>query len=264
MARKTLLTEAEVRQFMKLANLGPLGDAKINEMYGDTEEITEDEELEEKRGRGRGKKDNDKLEEDEDLDEGRGGSQQAKPPARVQPPMDRDEDEQEHGAKKKHMKEEEELEEMGMGAYDRDEDEMGAEVEMDADMDMDMDDAEMDADMDMGSMDDGEREELMADVVRAVAQALGIEDQVSVEAGEDDGMEGGDVDAMPEPAMDAPDMEMGDDDPMMEEDELDEANDEELVAEVARRVAQRLQAQNRKDQVIDALAERIMNRLTQK
>lgn len=262
MARKTLLTEAEVRQFMKLANLGPLGDAKINEMYGDTEEITEDEELEEKRGRGRGKKDNDKLEEDEDLDEGRGGSQQAKPPARVQPPMDRDEDEQEHGAKKKHMKEEEELEEMGMGAYDRDEDEMGAEVEMDADMDMD--DAEMDADMDMGSMDDGEREELMADVVRAVAQALGIEDQVSVEAGEDDGMEGGDVDAMPEPAMDAPDMEMGDDDPMMEEDELDEANDEELVAEVARRVAQRLQAQNRKDQVIDALAERIMNRLTQK
>ena len=122
--------------------------------------------------------------------------------------------------------------------------------------------------MDMGSMDDGEREELMADVVRAVAQALGIEDQVSVEAGEDDGMEGGDVDAMPEPAMDAPadapDMEMGDDDPMMEEDELDEANDEELVAEVARRVAQRLQAQNRKDQVIDALAERIMNRLTQK
>ena len=261
MARKTLLTEAEVRQFMKLANLGPLGDAKINEMYGDTEEITEDEELEEKRGRGRGKKDHDKLEEDEDLDEGRGGAP-AKPPARVQPPMDRDEDEQEHGAKKKHMKEEEELEEMGMGAYDRDEDEMGAEVEMDADMDMD--DAEMDADMDMGSMDDGEREELMADVVRAVAQALGIEDQVSVEAGEDDGMEGGDVDAMPEPAMDAPDMEMGDDDPMMEEDELDEANDEELVAEVARRVAQRLQAQNRKDQVIDALAERIMNRLTQK
>ena len=259
MARKTLLTEAEVRQFMKLANLGPLGDAEINEMYGDTEEITEDEELEEKRGRGRGKKK--KMEEaDEDLDEGRGGSQQAKPPARVQPPMDRDEEE--HGAKKKHMKEEEELEEMGMGAYDRDEDEMGAEVEMDADMDMD--DAEMDADMDMGSMDDGEREELMADVVRAVAHALGIEDQVSVEAGEDDGMEGGDVDAMPEPAMDAPDMEMGDDDPMMEEDELDEANDEELVAEVARRVAQRLQAQNRKDQVIDALAERIMNRLTQK
>ncbi len=42
MARKTLLTEAEVRQFMKLANLGPLGDSKIQEMYTETEEITEE------------------------------------------------------------------------------------------------------------------------------------------------------------------------------------------------------------------------------
>ncbi len=240
MARKTLLTEAEVRQFMKLANLGPLGAAKIEEMYGDTEDITEDEELEEKRGRGK-KKDDDKLEEDENL------------------------------------------EEMGMGAYDRDpeemgpEDEMGAEAEVDAAIEMDdepMDDEPMDDEMDMGGIDDGEREELMADVVRAVAQALGIEDQVSVEAGDEEGMEGGDeldadvpaMDAMDEPVDDEPAMAMDDDDddPMMEEDELDEASDDELVAEVARRVAQRLQAQDRKSQVIDALAERIMNRLTQK
>ena len=34
MARKTLLTEGEIRQFMKLANLGPLGDEKIQEMGG--------------------------------------------------------------------------------------------------------------------------------------------------------------------------------------------------------------------------------------
>ena len=34
MARKTLLTEAEVRQLMKLANLGRLGTTKIEEMYG--------------------------------------------------------------------------------------------------------------------------------------------------------------------------------------------------------------------------------------
>ena len=34
MARKTLLTEGEIRQFMKLANLGPLGNEKIQEMYG--------------------------------------------------------------------------------------------------------------------------------------------------------------------------------------------------------------------------------------
>ena len=33
MSRKTLLTEAEVRQFLKLANIGPVGDAKVVEMY---------------------------------------------------------------------------------------------------------------------------------------------------------------------------------------------------------------------------------------
>ncbi len=279
MARKTLLTEAEVRQFMKLANLAPLGDSKINEMYGETEEITEDEELEEGRG----------DDDDDDLDEGRGSKA-----------MDRDEED--------HMKEEAELDEMGMRgpAMDRDEDEMmdDAEMDMDAAAD-DMGDAEMDMDaaaddMDMGGMGDAEREEVMADVVRAVAQALGIEDQVSVEAGEDDGMEGGDLDVdMPEPAMDdEPAMDMGadedDEEPMMEADDdeelrrarernkqakekqrsnrpggmkmkgvtSEELNEDDLVAEVARRVAERLQAENRKEQMVDALAERIMKRLT--
>ena len=157
--------------------------------------------------------------------------------------------------------------------------------EVDMEMDADDGDMEMDAevemdddDLDMGGVDGDEREELMADVVRAVAQALGIEDQVSVEAGEDDGMEGGDMDAMPEPALDdepaldapadEPAMDMGDDapaddEPMMEEEEeLEESNEDELVAEVARRVAQRLQQDNQKDKMVDALAERIMKRLT--
>ena len=247
MARKTLLTESEIRQFMKLANLAPLGDAKIEEMYGASpgnrdkedhkKEMTEDEELEEQA---------------EEVEEGRGGKV-----------MDRDEDE---------------IDEM-RGAMDRDEDEMmdDAEMDMDAAAD-DMGDAEMDMDMDapaddmdMGGMDDAAREEVMADVVRAVAQALGIEDQVSVEAGEDDGMEGGDMDAMPEPALDdepaaEPEMAMGmeddEEEPMMEEEELEESSEDDLVAEVARRVAQRLQTQNRKEQMVDALAERIMKRLT--
>ena len=34
MSRKTLLTEAEVRQFLKLANLKSVGDARIQEMGG--------------------------------------------------------------------------------------------------------------------------------------------------------------------------------------------------------------------------------------
>ena len=34
MSRKTLLTEAEIRSFLKLANLGSIGDARIQEMGG--------------------------------------------------------------------------------------------------------------------------------------------------------------------------------------------------------------------------------------
>ena len=242
MARKTLLTESEIRQFMKLANLGPLGDAKINEMYGETEEITEEDELEEARG--------DSSDEDGDED----------------------------GHEKPVAEEVEDLDEMGRGpVMDRDEDEMMGDAEMDMDAAADdMGDAEMDMDaaaddMDMGGMDDAAREEVMADVVRAVAQALGIEDQVSVEAGDGEGMEGGDdldadmpaMDAMDEPAPDAPEMAMGGEDEEEEDvDMMAEDNEEELVAEVARRVAARLQTQNRKEQMVDALAERIMKRLT--
>ncbi len=46
MSRKTLLTEAEVRQFLKLANIGPVGDAKLTEMYGIEEELPPEEEEE--------------------------------------------------------------------------------------------------------------------------------------------------------------------------------------------------------------------------
>ena len=45
-------------------------------------------------------------------------------------------------------------------------------------------------------------------------------------------------------------------------DVMAEKTEEDLVAEVARRVAERLRTQNRKEQVVDALAERIMKRLT--
>ena len=245
MARKTLLTESEVRQFMKLANLVPLGVAKIEEMYGDAPG-------------NRDKEDHKKEMTEADMDEEGGEDVHEKPVA----------------------EEVEDLEEMGM-AYDRDEDEVEDDVgmEMDAaaddmgDAEMDMDAAEDDMDMgmddDMGAMGGDEKEELMADVVRAVAQALGIEDQVSVEAGEE-GMEGGDdldtdmpaMDTMDEPAPEEPEMAMGGDE---EEDEIDvmaEESEDDLVAEVARRVAARLQTQNRKEQVVDALAERIMKRLT--
>ena len=38
MARKTLLTEAEIRSFMKLANLEPIGHARLNEWTPSIEE----------------------------------------------------------------------------------------------------------------------------------------------------------------------------------------------------------------------------------
>ena len=241
MARKTLLTESEIRQFMKLANLGPLGDAKIEEMYGTPPG-------------NRDKEDHKKEMTEVDQDEKDGEDVHEKPVA----------------------------EEMGM-AYNRDEDEVEDDVgmEMDAgaddmgDAEMDMGAAEDDMDMgmddDMGAMGGDEKEELMADVVRAVAQALGIEDQVSVEAGEE-GMEGGDeldtdmpaMDAMDEPEPEGPEMAMGLGDEE-EEDEIDvmaEESEDDLVAEVARRVAARLQTQKRKEHVVDALAERILKRLT--
>lgn len=47
MARKTLLTEGEIRQFMKLANLTPLGHGRIEEMgFGVNEELPPEEEEE--------------------------------------------------------------------------------------------------------------------------------------------------------------------------------------------------------------------------
>lgn len=46
MARKTLLTEGEIRQFMKLAELRPLGQGRLEEMGFGLEEQDEEEEME--------------------------------------------------------------------------------------------------------------------------------------------------------------------------------------------------------------------------
>ena len=112
----------------------------------------------------------------------------------------------------------------------------GEEMEMDMEMPTPADD------MDMGGMDaGGAKEEQFADIVDKLADLLGLD--ADVEVGGEEGMggdaiddEGGDLDA-PMAAPEAPEMEMGDDDdadePMME-------SDEDIVQEVARRVAARL------------------------
>ena len=53
MARKTLLTESELRRFMKLADMRPVGEKRMNEMYGapaarDLEEDEAEEDVTEK------------------------------------------------------------------------------------------------------------------------------------------------------------------------------------------------------------------------
>ena len=213
MAHKTLLTEGEIRQFLKLANLKNVGDDKIQEYGGmmpgeRDEEAVEDAEA--------------MVAMDDDM-----------------PPMDDDA----------------------------------------GDMADDADDMDMDAGA-MGGMDDTEREEVLADVVAAVAQALGIEDRVNVEAGEEDAMddmdmgdEPMDMGMEPEAAL-AP--EEGGEDSLegpadlgaveLEDDEEEpvQMSEDEIVAEVARRVARRLKEERSRDNMADVLAERIMKRLTKK
>jgi hypothetical protein len=215
MAHKTLLTEGEIRQFLKLANLKNVGDDKIQE-YG---------------GMMPGERDEEAVEDAGDM-----------------PPMADDA--------------------MDMA------DDADAMADAADDMADDADDMDMGA---MGGMDDVEREAVLADVVAAVAQALGIEDRVDIEAGEE--AAGDDMDAamaVDEPADDMGDLDvdlgapeggdaersagMGDDD----EEEPVQMSEDEIVAEVARRVALRLKEEKSRDNMADVLAERIMKRLTNK
>jgi len=208
MARKTLLSESEIRQFMKLANIKPL-----QEMGGMGYE-QEEEEL----------------------------------------PGDRD-----------YMQEQEE-EELEMGAEEAPAPEGGEEMEMDAEMgeepagDMEMD---MDMGADMGDMDGGEdKEELVAQAVELIAKLAGVEADVEIGGdeemgGEAMGDEGGDL----EGAMDAP---VGDDEDLGVEMDDEEMGEDDIVQEVARRVAARLIREKKQDAMANKLAERIFRRLASK
>ena len=144
MAHKTLLTEGEIRQFLKLANLKNVGDDKIQE-YG---------------GMKPGERDEEAVEDAGDM------------PPMVDDAMDMADD----------------ADAMADAADDMadDADDMGAPA--------------------MDGMDGAEREAVLVDVVAAVVQALGIEDRVDIEAGEE--AAGDDMDAAM--AVDEPADDMGD------------------------------------------------------
>jgi len=209
MARKKLLSESEIRQFMKLANIKPL-----QEMGGYMPGMRDEEE------------DKPMMEADEEEGE--------------EMEMDAEEAPAPEGG-----------EEMGMDM------EMGAE-EPAADMEMDMD---MGAEMgDMGA--EGGKEEQFADIVDKLADLLGLDADVEVGGDEEMGGEvmddeGGDL----EGAMDAPE---GDDEDLGIEMDDEGEGEEEIVAEVARRVAARLLREKKQDAVANKLAERIFRRLASK
>ena len=216
MARKTLLTESEIRQFMKLANIKPLQEMG---MGGDLPAG---------------------LRDDEDED----------------PPGMKD------------MREEEELE---MDAEEAPAPEGGEELEMDAELDAPAPEGDVEMDMgaedDLGGMDmgaEGGKEEQFADIVDKLADLLGLD--ADVEVGGDEEMEmggevmddeGGDL----EGAMNAP--EGDDEEPMMELAD-DELNEDDIVQEVARRVAARLLREKKQEDMANKLAERIIRRLASK
>tara|TARA_R110000824_G_scaffold27047_1_gene92359 strand:+ start:3033 stop:3590 length:558 start_codon:yes stop_codon:yes gene_type:complete len=159
--------------------------------------------------------------------------------------------------------EENELERDPMADLDDGEPEMG-----DAEMDMDMGDDEMgmDAAPDGGAGAPGmvSVEDFMGALEVALEDVLGepVSTEMADEMPADDDME--DDDAM--------DMDMDVEMPMGAEEEEEEEppgnrggmyeNQQDLVNEVAKRVAKRLKVKNNKTEMVDALAERIMKRLT--
>ena len=108
----------------------------------------------------------------------------------------------------------------------------------------------------------GGKEEQFADIVDKLADLLGLDADVEVGGdeemgGEAMGDEGGDL----EGAMDAP---AGDDEEPMMELVDDELNEDDIVQEVARRVAARLLREKKQEDVATKLAERIFRRLASK
>ena len=239
MARKTLLTEAEIRQFMKLANITPLQEmgmaplpvaGKSDDHEGEGEG---DDDLAERDGK---KKKSLREEEDED------------PSAMKKPVREQEEEDDDPPAMRPVREQEDEEMEMDM--------DMGGE-----DMEMDMDMGDPAPDMDMGGAMGG-KEEQFADIVDKLADLLGLDADVEVGGdeemgGEAMGDEGGDLAG----AMDAP--EGDDEDPMMEL-AADELNEDDIVQEVARRVAPRLLREKKQEDMANKLAERTFRRRASK
>ena len=224
MARKTLLNESEIRRFMKLASINPLKEGSYMPGNRDKEKDMEE---------GMRPK-------DDDMDEG-------------MRPKDDDMDE-------------------GMRLKDDDMDEGLFEQEDEEVVDMDMapmDEPAMDDMDDMGGAGDSAQEkalERVLDAIMDLVDASGGEVDMNVEIEDEDGddekmrgddvagVEGGDSD---DPVAAPEDKEMMNDMQVMDE-------EEEIVAEVARRVANRLLKEKKTEAMANKLAESIFRRMSSK
>jgi hypothetical protein len=227
MARKTLLNESEIRRFMKLANMKPIGDQRLAEM---------------------------------------GGYMSAKRD---------DEDEDEPGMRDDMMEQEEDEMDMKM---DMDMDKPAEDPMDEPEMDMDMDEPKMDMGADAGvqiNLDD-----FLSALEGALEKVTGEEVSTDMDMEADEGGDDEAADMELDMDMDAPegDMDMDDDKPGMRDSMMQEADDEDededpgmrddmmeaRVERIAKRVAERLMTENKKASNIDALTERIFQRLAGK
>jgi len=210
MARKTLLTESELRRFMKLAEMRPIGEERIQEWGGPY-------------------------------------------------PGARDEEEDELHATEDELGHEDHVADAEADELDVADDELA----MDAPMDEPMDDLGAEEAPVADPALEAKFAEFMTQVAEVAQEVLGIEVDVEEAPAADDELGGEEVvdaeldvmDVEPEGVPEeGGELEMG----------LDVEEDPEaaMVAEVARRVAARLQKESHQAEVVDQLAERIMKRLT--
>jgi hypothetical protein len=252
MARKKLLTEGEIRQFMKLANLRPIGKDRLSE-YGMPAPGQRDEE---EVDMGAGMEVGDEME-DPDAD-----------PMADEPAMDMA---PEGGGDMVSMDDfmdalERAIEEVTGEDADVSE-EPGDEEDMEMDMELGGEDGE-EPEMEMGMADEeDEEEEPMMEAERGRrghgggARSKDPERNKRGKFGtpDDDDDDDDESEVLPDDGSPTDPVRRG---RKSSGHRPDKQTNEAIVNEVAKRVAARLQMQNRKEQMVDTLAERIMKRLT--
>jgi len=303
MARKKLLTEGEIRQFMKLANLRPVAQGRLSEMYDTPGARDEDDELrdeldatEDELGDEDALADEEGAElDDMSMDDGGGMVSMDDFMSALERAIEEVTGEE---ADVSDEPGDEEVEmDMEVGPEG---DEMGMEVEEDPMMEergrrghgggARSDDPEKNKrgkfGGNKGDIPDADRKKKghygRGGKTRETAEEEGEEDfnEGMADAKHGDVRKGRMQRKAKRPEDDGPvgDIMSGDDSEVLPGDDSDDAavrrsrksrghrpdRMEEVVSEVAKRVAARLQAQGRQDQVVDQLAERIMKRLTKK